>query len=127
MASNIPFSVFREHYLSLTYSSHRLTVVEYARRGGIYSHFTGRLHGRLTWDYIADTEFLVFRLHVGETFWSGFPASHELQEFNLSSDAQCNASTTSFETVGGDGSIGILHGFRRDGWPVDIISTGHVR
>ena len=126
MASNTPFSAFQDHYLSLAYSSSRLTVVEYARRGGIYSHFTGRLYGSLGWNYVADAEMLVFRLHVGEARWNGFPAPHELREFTLSSDDRGYISCTSFETVG-DGSIGILHGFRRDGWPVDIIATGQVR
>lgn len=111
---------FRE--FNSTHWVRRLTFVEYGRRRGIYNHANGQITGRMSIDYVATAYLLSAKLHIGETLdWSGFPVSHEVKHFNL----QCwDDYRLEFETVA-SGTIGILRGFDRDGYPVDIFA--HAR
>lgn len=100
----------------------RLTIVEYSKRGGVYRHANGQITGRMSIDYVGSITVLNAKLHVGEKLdWNGFPVLDEVKRFEL----QCWYDYQfEFETVA-DGTIGILRGFARDGWPVDIFA--HAR
>jgi hypothetical protein len=122
MTSKTGFSAFLDHYLA--YSTKRqITVVEYNRHGGVYSHFSGRLDGSINHTFVAYREMLEFRLHLSENYgWNGFPVPYELRRFNLTVEYD----DTTFETIG-DGTIGVLHGFCRAArYPVDIFVSGGV-
>jgi hypothetical protein len=125
MTSKIPFSQFLDFkFATLALRPRTLvSVVEYNRHGGVYDHFSGTL---MNHDYSSRPwELLSLTIHGGEANdWDGFPARHEVKRFSLSAEYY----STSFETAGVNGSVGILHGFCRDGrFPVDIFISGEIR
>lgn len=93
------------------FPARRLTVVEYRRHGGIWRVTSGVLMRAPKFSYIIG-EMMSFSLHSD--------ANGDWNTTSSCFDLQCDSYTTPSFELAGDGSLGILRGFRRDGYEVEI-------
>lgn len=88
----------------------QITIIEYyLRHNSVYSHLSGELTRGLVIDYVAGTSFLTLKLEISE--WTRVQVTLHCDDTDR----------LSFETVA-DGKIGVIHGYRHNGYTVDVFA-----